>query len=174
MKDTHIDALSAMFDGETVDPAILRDALMDPAAPDWLVEFAAWRSEFRQDSSRPSDEFYRAMAPILRPSPWRRLLGRPRVHLPTAAALALVPAAIGFAVRPAIERATLPPVSAIQGARATASPSSPPAAGQPSVQGQTSQAASSTQTQVGVVVPRARHMPIGGWRETRVQSGGTE
>jgi hypothetical protein len=140
MNASHIDALSAMFDGESVDPAILREALTDPAAPDWLVEFAAWRAELRQDPSRPSDEFYRAMEPIVRPSRLRRLFGGPRLHLPAAAALALVAAAIGFAIRPAVERPT-PPLLAVHGGGPTASPRSVPAAGQPSVQSRTSEAA---------------------------------
>jgi hypothetical protein len=173
MNTSHIDALSAMFDGESVDPAILREALTDPGAPDWLVEFAAWRAEFRQDSSRPREEFYRAMAPILRPSRLRRLFGGPRLHLSAAAALALVAAAIGFAVRPAVERPT-PPVAAVQASGPTASPSSVPAAGQPTDQDRTSVAANPAPARTGVAVPKARHMPISGWRESRISSRGTE
>jgi hypothetical protein len=173
MNASHIDALSAMFDGESVDPAILREALTDPGAPDWLVEFAAWRSEFRQDSSRPSDEFYRAMAPILRPSRLRRLFSGPRLHLPAAAALALVAGAIGFAVRPAVERPT-PPVSAVQAAGAKASPGPSPAAGQPTILGRTSGAVSPQQAHTEVIVPKARHLPLSGWRESRISSRGTE
>jgi hypothetical protein len=167
MKACYIDALSAMFDGENVDPAILREALTDPGAPDWLVDFAAWRSEFQQDSSRPRDEFYRSMARILRPSRLRRLLGRPRINLPVAAALALGTAAIGFAIRPAVERPT-PPLQTIQAASPNLRPSPPLVAMQPSAQARTPDAVSVEQTRTEVAILKARRMRFDGWRESRI------
>jgi hypothetical protein len=167
MKDAHLDALSAMFDGETVDPTILREALTDPGAVDWLIDFAAWRSEFRQDPSRPSEAFYRAMAPVLRPSRWRRLLGKPRINLPVAAAFAVAAALLGFTFRPSVEPPT-PVAAPVQIANTTNRGPSPPVAPQPTVEARTPNGLNLEPSRTAVILPKARPMRFGGWRESRI------
>jgi len=110
MNACHVDALSAMFDGEQVDPTLLREALDEPDAPQWLVDFAAWRAEFRQDTSQPSAAFYQAMDKVLRPSRWRRFIDRSRVTLLTATAAAVVCVIVGFLGRAWMEQPLAPPV----------------------------------------------------------------
>jgi negative regulator of sigma E activity len=100
MKPSHLEALSAFFDGECVDTALLAEALADPRAPSVLLEFATYRSWLRQDGSRPHGEFYARMNRLLHRSP---LVARPLVRLSMAAGLTLAAAIVGFAVRPLFE-----------------------------------------------------------------------
>jgi hypothetical protein len=102
MKDLHLETLSALFDGESVDPDILAEALADPQAPSALRQFAACRSELRQDPDRPDAEFYDSMREILRPSLFRRVVSRPLVPAALGTAVALAAGLAGFAVRPMV------------------------------------------------------------------------
>ena len=104
MKPSHLEALSAFFDGESVDRALLADALADPQAPSVLLEFAAYRSDLRQDTSRPDEEFYGRMGPLFHRSPFGRWVARPVLRASVAAGVTLGAAILGFAIRPLVER----------------------------------------------------------------------
>jgi hypothetical protein len=109
MKPEHVETLAALFDGERVDPVLLAEALKDPAAAAMLDDFASLRLLARTDADRPDDEFYKAMAPVLRGHPWRgwwTSVARPAM----AASLLLLAAATGYWVRQEQERTQqLPP-----------------------------------------------------------------
>jgi hypothetical protein len=103
MNAAHLETLSAMVDGEVVDPAVLAEALADPRAANVLVELAAWRLQLRHDTSRPGDEFYASMARTLRPSPLRSFVTSPLVSRSLAAGLVIAAALLGFTLRPMVE-----------------------------------------------------------------------
>ena len=93
MKASQVEVLSAMFDGEAVDPELLEEALADPAAVRTLMQFAEWRWDMRQDSRRPSQRFYDAVEPLLnppRPSFWRRSAVPATIAASLIAGIALV------------------------------------------------------------------------------------
>ncbi len=98
MKPEHLEALSALFDGERVDPSLLAEALADPQAADALADFAGLSVLAREDRLDPSEAFYTRMEALLS----RRGL-RDRVVrflLPAlAAGLILASGATGFVVR---------------------------------------------------------------------------
>jgi hypothetical protein len=104
MNPSHLEALSVFFDGESVDRALLAEALADPGAPSVLLEFATYRAWARQDVTRPDGDFYAHMNRLLRRSARGRLMARPLVRLSMAAGLTLAAAIIGFAARPLVER----------------------------------------------------------------------
>jgi hypothetical protein len=98
MKPEHVETLAALFDGERVDPVLLAEALKDPEAASMLDDFASLRLLAREDAERPDDEFYAAMAPVLKSRPWRGAwmsVARPAI----AASLLLLAAATGYWVR---------------------------------------------------------------------------
>lgn len=66
MKPEHLEVLSALFDGERVDPSLLAEALADPRAADVLAEFASLRLLARELRAQPSDGFYGRMEGVLR------------------------------------------------------------------------------------------------------------
>jgi hypothetical protein len=103
MKPEHVETLAALFDGERVDPVLLAEALKDPEAAAMLDDFASLRLLAKADADRPDDEFYAAMAPVLRGRPWRdwwTSAARPAI----AASLLLLAAATGYWVRQGQER----------------------------------------------------------------------
>ena len=65
MRPEHLEALSALFDGERVDPALLAEALADPGAADALADFAALSVLAREDRVEPSEAFYTRMETLL-------------------------------------------------------------------------------------------------------------
>jgi hypothetical protein len=58
MKPEHVDALSALLDGEPVDPGLLAESLAESGAADLLADFAALRVLARAPEDRPSAAFY--------------------------------------------------------------------------------------------------------------------
>jgi len=50
MTEDHIETMSALWDGEAVDPDALAGALADPAARAALVDFARLRADVRSDA----------------------------------------------------------------------------------------------------------------------------
>jgi hypothetical protein len=101
MKPEHLEVLSALFDGERVDPALLAEALADHRAADVLADFAGLRVLSRAEAPDPSDAFYARMAPLLRRTGLRHRLAR---FFPPAVAAALLLAAgvTGFMLRPVV------------------------------------------------------------------------
>jgi hypothetical protein len=101
MNAEHQDVLSAFFDGESVDPSALIEALAEPDAASLLADFAALRAEAQRDLGRPSDRFYHGMSNKLRGGRVRWLWKR--VRLPAlAASLLFAAAAGGFLLRPTL------------------------------------------------------------------------
>jgi len=89
--------LSALIDGEPVDPGQLRATLRLPGANEALVAFATLRWQAHLDNNVPGTDFYRTIAFN---SPARLLAKMPR-HvgaLAAAAALVLLSAAAGMLV----------------------------------------------------------------------------
>ena len=85
--------LSALIDGEPVDPDALAAALDLPGAGAALVEFVRLRSELARDVERPSARLYRAIeeatgGPVRQTKRWR-------VLQTAAAAVVLALAALG-------------------------------------------------------------------------------
>jgi hypothetical protein len=125
MTETHLDTLSALIDGETVDPTALAEALADPQAAATLRQFAACRAELRDDPDRPDEAFYATMQQVLRPSWWRRVGSRGVMAAALATAL-LLAALTGFAVRPLVS--PVPGGGAPARATSAAAQVAPPAA----------------------------------------------
>jgi hypothetical protein len=99
MKPEHIDALSALIDGEPVDPAVLADSLTEPGAAELLADFASLRVLARAPMERPSPAFYQRMTSVQHPSraTWRWLR---RFRTPALAASWLVVGLMaGYALR---------------------------------------------------------------------------
>ncbi len=75
MKQEHIDALSALMDGEPCEPRLLAESLAQPESAAVLADFAALRVLARSDLGVPGDAFYAAMAGHLgAPGPTRRFV----------------------------------------------------------------------------------------------------
>lgn len=91
MKNEPLTALSALLDGEEIDPATLAEALSSPGARELLRDFALLRAEVRGDESAPGPEAYRRMNLDYGSEPrlswWRRAVPVPAPLLATAAAL---------------------------------------------------------------------------------------
>jgi hypothetical protein len=103
---THIETMSALWDGELVDPDALAAALGDPAARAALVDFARMRAAVRADEAPLP-----ASLATLQPSAG---LARVRLPLGAVAALLLVVLLTGWMLpRPWVEsREDLPPAPA--------------------------------------------------------------
>ncbi len=98
MRPEHLEALSALFDGERVDPALLAEALADPQAADVLADFAGLSVLARGDRLEPSEAFYSRMEALLNRQGLRARMAR--FFLPAlAAGLILASGAAGFFVR---------------------------------------------------------------------------
>jgi hypothetical protein len=98
MKPEHLEALSALFDGERVDPGLLAEALADPGAGDALADFAGLSVLARKDRPEPSAAFYGRMEALLRHRGLRDRMAR--FLLPSlAAGLILASATAGFVLR---------------------------------------------------------------------------
>jgi hypothetical protein len=98
MKPEHLEVLSALVDGERVDPALLAEALADPQAADALADFAGLNVLAREDRLDPSEAFYTRMEALLRRRGLRDRMAR--FLLPAlAAGLILASGAAGFVVR---------------------------------------------------------------------------
>lgn len=93
MRQEELESLSALVDGERVEPERLAHALAAPGAPALLVDFVRLREQLR-DEARPPQAFSEAMS--------RRLGRRTRVRswLAAGGAAALLAAALWLA-RPA-------------------------------------------------------------------------
>ncbi|HKQ61805.1 MAG TPA: hypothetical protein VJS92_10960 [Candidatus Polarisedimenticolaceae bacterium] len=95
MNHDPLELLSALLDGEDVDPRELAVALTAPGAREALRDFAFVRAEIRDDGARPSHEFYERMKPALglavRPRLWHRV-----VTVPAPAMVALLVVAVGL------------------------------------------------------------------------------
>lgn len=98
MRPEHLEALSALFDGERVNPALLAEALADPGAADALADFAALSVLAREDRVEPSEAFYTRMETLLGRRDRRDRMAR--FVLPAVAAgLILASATTGYVVR---------------------------------------------------------------------------
>jgi hypothetical protein len=98
MKPEHLEVLSALFDGERVDPALLAEALADPQAADALADFVGLSVIEREDRQEPSEGFYTRMDALLHRQGLRDRLAR--FFLPAlAASLILVAATTGYVAR---------------------------------------------------------------------------
>jgi len=91
MNDEPLVALSALLDGEEIEPAALAEALSAPGARELLRDFALLRAEVREDDSLPGPAVYRRLAldsgPVPASSWWRRAVPVPAPLLATAAAV---------------------------------------------------------------------------------------
>lgn len=97
MTPEHLEALSALFDGEEVDPAVLAEAFADPEAAEVLADFAGLGVLARADQVEPSGAFYARMEPLLSRQGLRDRMTR--FFLPAlAASLMLVAATTGYLV----------------------------------------------------------------------------
>jgi hypothetical protein len=91
MDTRHVEALSALIDGEIADPTVLDEALRDPQAPQYLVNAARLRVELR-DTTVPGSGLRNRVEAALSASSRR---GARRHRLFTfAAAVALAVAAL--------------------------------------------------------------------------------
>ena len=123
MKPEHLEVLSALFDGERADPALLAEALADHDAAGVLADFAGLRVLARADAPEPSDAFYLRMAPLLKRAGLRVRVAR-FLRPAAAAALMFAAGAAGFMLRPVVGRqpttATAPLVTPQRSATAIA------------------------------------------------------
>jgi hypothetical protein len=94
MSPDPLEILSALMDGEPVEPDLLAAALLAPGAREALVDFAGLRAELGADDSRPSPRLYRATELVLGR---RRGPARPvwRLLQSAAAVVVLALAALG-------------------------------------------------------------------------------
>jgi len=95
VNDAHLEILSRFFDGETVDPRLLAEALAQPDAAHYLTECAALRTLARDDEAPPSEGFYERTRSILTPGATSRSIWRWLIQPALAASLVLVGAALG-------------------------------------------------------------------------------
>ena len=94
MTQDPLQILSALLDGEPVEPDVLATALLAPGAREALVDFARLRAELGADDSRPSLALYGAIDQVLgRRRPTSRTVWRVLQGAAAAAVLAL--AALG-------------------------------------------------------------------------------
>ena len=130
MKPEHLEVLSALFDGERVDPSLLAEALADHDAAGVLADFADLRVLARADAPEPSDAFYARMARLLRRAGLRDRVARV-LRPAAAAALMFAAGAAGFMLRPGIGRqptaATPSLVTPLRPATAVVTAAPPPA-----------------------------------------------
>jgi negative regulator of sigma E activity len=86
MKDERYEVLSALIDGEAVDPWLVEQALAEPEGLRRLVDFARLRWELARDDSRPEADQVPPTGAAVARGPWRL----PAVfRMAAAAALAL-------------------------------------------------------------------------------------
>jgi hypothetical protein len=102
MRPEQVETLAALFDGERVDPTALAEALKDPEAPALLADFAALRVLAQDNPERPGDEFYAAMASVLRDHRLRQMW-KSLVWPAIAASLLFAAGLAGYWVRPTID-----------------------------------------------------------------------
>lgn len=115
MKQEHIDALSALMDGEPCEPGLLAESLAQPESAAVLADFAALRVLARSDLGEPGDTFYATMAGQLRGAgPTHRFVPGWKA-LGVAASFVLAAFVAGYWVAPG--GAPLPAVSAPPAAR---------------------------------------------------------
>jgi hypothetical protein len=123
MKPEHLEVLSALFDGERVDPSPLAEALAENDAASVVADFADLRVLTRADAPEPSDAFYARMARLLRRAGLRDRIARV-LRPAAAAALMFAAGAAGFMLRPVVGRqpttATAPLVTPQRSATAIA------------------------------------------------------
>jgi hypothetical protein len=117
MKPEHLEVLGALFDGESVDPSLLAEALADPNAAEVLADLAGLRILASADIPEPSEEFYARVAPLLnRPGLRRRLV---RLFQPAiAASLLLAGVGAGLLLRPMLDVRLPPPPPPVREPRA--------------------------------------------------------
>jgi hypothetical protein len=131
MNPEHLEVLSALFDGERVDPSLLAEALANHDAAVILADFAGLRVLARADAPEPSDAFYVRMAPLLKRAGLRDRVAR-FIRPAVAAAVMLAAGAAGFILRPVIggpPTAVTPPlVQPLRPPAAVATVAPPPAA----------------------------------------------
>jgi hypothetical protein len=130
----HLEALSALFDGEPIDPALLAECLAEPDAARLLADFASLRVLAQTDLGRPTDAFYASMAAVLKGGGLRRLWHRV-VRPALAASLLLAAGLAGFWLRPVLDhpKTTAKMIERAGTAGATATRATvPPAAAAPS------------------------------------------
>jgi len=65
MMTNEFETLSALIDGEPVDPGELERALALPGSRQVLVDLAGLRNAFAQDRARPREQFYERMEAVL-------------------------------------------------------------------------------------------------------------
>ena len=90
MNPQGLEVLSALVDGEAVDPAELAEALAHPDAREVLVDFARLRSLAAADDARPSPRFYTRMERGLGAEDPRATRRSPRFAALAVAAVLLV------------------------------------------------------------------------------------
>jgi hypothetical protein len=100
MKQEHIDALSALMDGEPCEPGLLAESLAQPDAAEVLADFAALRVLARDGLGVPSDAFYRTMAKAFEPQGRLRRLAPGWRGLGVAASFVLMAFAAGYWAAP--------------------------------------------------------------------------
>lgn len=97
MKPESEDVLSALIDGEAVEPDRLAEVLSQAGAAEMLVAFARIRQRVEDDGAEPGRRFYARMSDVFHPAQAERLMG-PRWLLPRlAVVLLVVSAAVGGA-----------------------------------------------------------------------------
>lgn len=114
MNGPDLEILSALLDGESVDPEVLRDVLETPEGRAALVDFARVRRDVRADDALPGGAFYEAMSRAGLRAPAGGPRGLPIRRPAIAATLALgvgLGAVAGFLARPHGPAEDVPPVA---------------------------------------------------------------
>lgn len=114
MNGPDLEILSALLDGESVDPEVLRDALETPEGRAALVDFARVRRDVRADETPPSPAFYEAMtrAGLHSTGERRRAMTVSRPAIAATLALGVgLGAVAGFLARPHGPAEEVPPVA---------------------------------------------------------------